>query len=461
MPPHPSPPFPCRHRAARWLPAAAVALLGFARPPAAAADDSWMDRIEKDKARPAQLWLRNGDRVGGRLVSITPDGGIEWRHPAVPAGPIRFALPHADRVVFTDPPHLDPDDDARAVQVVMHNGDVLSGRLEAVTDEAVAVGTDFGASLRIRREAVSELGIGAAGRRTYMGPTPGEDWVAVQNMPLASLEADGLAFSANTGAALSLEGMPDAVRIEFDFAWDSMAHFMALLFLEDPQQMRGSSLWVRVMNSRTIQVTRRGQRGSQQVGQANMADGRVEPQGEVRLSILVDRPGGRFALLVDGEPVLEAADPELAGMTGPFLAFQYQHGSGRVHLRNFVVHAWSGPAARQAPEEEGADSIGFVNGETLSGRLLGVADGQARFESPLLDDLALPLERIRTVRLAGGAPEAAETGSTRVILAPYGRLTLAVNRLDEHGLEAHGAAGDVRIPLRHLRAIHFNTDATP
>jgi hypothetical protein len=190
---------------------------------------------------------------------------------------------------------------------------------------------------------------------------------------------------------------------------------------------------------------------------------RLEDAGHAEFELRCDRETGMIILFANGRFVSQWEDGRGYVATGSHLAFAAQGVNSRLRVSDVVVTSWNGMMdSAQSMEAEDRDIILLTNGtDRFSGELTSLKDGIFRVKGSYAE-MMVPQQDVQEIRLARDkrTQEDDEEGSrqrVRLLLQPYGRLTLRPLEANAERMKAHHAAmGELKINLRYTSLMEFS-----
>ncbi len=190
---------------------------------------------------------------------------------------------------------------------------------------------------------------------------------------------------------------------------------------------------------------------------------RLEEAGQAEFELRCDRLSGTIALFANGRFVSQWNDRQGYVGTGSYLAFASQIGGARLRISDVVVTAWNGMIdSAQSMESEDRDVILLTNGtDRFSGELASLQDGKFLIKGTYAN-MTVPHEEVQEIRLAkatrtGEDEEENSRQRIRLLLQPYGRLTMRPVEASSDRLRAHHPAlGDLTLDLRYAGLMEFS-----
>ena len=373
----------------------ALLALGFAAGTLAAAPD----RV---------AYFSTGDRITGSIDSLD-DAGLVLNSPALakPAtiDPAKLLEIRGD----ISPPEAAGDHEAI---VTLTNGNVLRGRLGALDDQSVVLDTWYAGRLELRRVMVDSLRIIDQGNAIYQGPDGPEGWVFAagrkDNPPWRF--SGGTMVSESPGSVARQLDLPDKVSISFDLAWRTDLDFRLILFSSEIDSETPSNAYILAFDRMQVVLNKQFSDGNathrSSIDRASVPE--LGSREKVRVELLADRKAGKFQLRINGKAVGDPwEDPNPAGnKLGGGIHFVTENGSP-LRVSRIRVNDWDGQFGLPDGEQEepgqpeppaGYQRIRLRNGDTVTGRVLGVEEERLRIETAH-GEVRLPVNRMTTAML--------------------------------------------------------------
>ena len=190
---------------------------------------------------------------------------------------------------------------------------------------------------------------------------------------------------------------------------------------------------------------------------------RLEDAGHAEFELRCDRETGMIILFANGRFVSQWEDHRGYVATGSHLAFAAQGVNSRLRVSDVVVTSWNGMMdSAQSMEAEDRDVILLTNGtDRFSGELSGLKDGMFRVKGSYAE-MTVPQEDVQEIRLAREKrtqenDEESSRQRVRLLLQPYGRLTLRPLEANAERMNAHHLAmGELKIHLGYASLMEFS-----
>ena len=190
---------------------------------------------------------------------------------------------------------------------------------------------------------------------------------------------------------------------------------------------------------------------------------RLEDTGQADFELRCDRKEGTIALFANGRFVSQWNDEQGYVGSGSHLAFAAQSTTSRLRISDVVVTAWNGMMdSAQSMETEDRDVVLLTNGtDRFSGEVLSLKDGKFLVKGTYAE-MTVPQDDVQEIRFArakqtGEDEEEASRQSVRLLMQPYGRLTLRPTEANSELMKAHHPAmGDLTLNLNYTGLLEFS-----
>ncbi len=416
-----------------------------------------------------RLVFRSGDRLGGTLEAIDPDGRMRWTHPGGLA-PMSFALDQI-AVVELGQTNAAVIPAGTITRVHLISGEMFEARSVTVDSAKIVADTSFAGLLTIPRSAVAALApIPAASKTIFTGPDGLDGWTMgkVQSAAVVGETGDWIyrngAFLANRSASIArLVGLPDSGSIQFNLAWKGYFHLaiaVATDYLQPVNLVNKDnegdfggfySLQINGFTANLLPV-RKGE-PIRYLGQAALTS--LNQKTSAHFEIRYNKTKRIVALLVDGVLAKQWIDSEEFAGTGRGLRFVHQ-GQGSVKLSDLKVSDWDGQfeESYKPAFDLKEDRVKFRNGDRTAGSLLSLA-GEQLVISTSAREVKAPLARVALVEFPAEAPKrSALDGFVMARLGGVNRLRLKLDSWTAAGLLAtHPILGKMRITPRSVSSM--------
>lgn len=408
------------------------------------------------------LQFLNGDALHGELMGIgLSSNRVTWKHRGV-AQPVDFDAAGVSEIRLA----------ARAVEgrrpargmVWLTNGDQFDGDIVSLDGTNLVLDTWYAGRLTVRRAMVARIAPQQTSSAVvYEGPKSLDEWSSRGGVRNKTWEFrnGGLYPVVPVPLGRIIENMPDTVRIDFDVAWRSRNPYFSFWFFHtNPDEPQGDAYYMTIMAGRRVELNRmRSNSGSQNLGSADIAQNAEDAAGKSRFSILADRTKGTIALLIDGTLVREWKDSKDFKAGGKALTFMPQS-QRDLRFSNIRVSAWNGqvPQKQEAATVKEEDCVTLLNGDSLSGQILGIAGGQVKMKTSYAT-LDIPVARVSETTLAPGSSARARrrNGDVRARFADGGSVTMMLVRLGEGRIAGTSENwGEAQMPVSAFQSLELN-----
>lgn len=296
--------------------------------------------------------------------------------------------------------------------ITLTNGSVLRGSLGALDDETVALDTWYAGRVQLRRTMIDSLQVIDRGDALYTGPNGAEGWVFAagrkDNPPWRFTDATMVSEAAGS-VARDLD-LPEKVSVAFDMAWRGTLDFRMILFSSEIGSETPDNAYIlsfdRMYAVLTKQFTDGNATHRSSIGRASVPD--LGSREKVRVELLADRTAGKFLLRINGKVIDEIwqdQNPDGAKLGGG-IHFVAENDTP-LRISRIRVHDWDGSFVLNKDVEdekdtsvapEGYQKIRLRNGDTVTGRVLGVEDERLLIET-IHGEVKLPVKRMTTAIL--------------------------------------------------------------
>jgi len=435
--------------------------------------------------------LLNGDVFRGKFIGLDPAKGVIWQHPHIKPD-LEIKPGSVARVTFADQ-KLPATAKHHSCNVVLANGDSLSGELVNLENDKLILKTWYAGNLPISRSAIKSLSPGfTAAKMVFEGPNAIENWsitspnmgIAIPqlppNAPPAQVDAmkrrmelmkgkwelKGGGFEARTSGAMvgrNFKNLPDRASIEFDVDWSSYLNLYVNLYTDNVKSYSsGNSYSLRINQTYAYLYRYTRNRGSQNVGgNVRINIPRVAGKNRMKIEFKVDKKKREFALYVNGKFMKKWKDAQ-ADFAGKGNGLLFTTRSANLtRVSNIRIQEWNGtlPGQSKVAATNGKeDFVVFNNEDSITGKLIGIKGGQMKFKTTFAE-LPIPLENVDTIHLSKGGIKTPPipAGSMRVTLKGKGTLTLRIKEWKNGKITAVSPVfGETTLNADALRSVEFN-----
>lgn len=363
-------------------------------------------------AQETEIHCTDGSRIRGSMNGIETDRILFESDFLADPVPLRL-----DKILqLTLPIHRDLGKADHVATVTLSNGDVIRGELTGVDESKITISTWFADELQFRRSMVDTLEIRDRPELLYAGPNSLDEWTQTSEESWTfardSLRSDG------SGTISKDVKIPKKSSISFDLAWRTNPRFRFLFYSDDATAERPENCYELTFQSRYVRLDKhwsQGDRvGNDTVGSANVSE--LLSKEKCRIEILTDKTAGTIRMLVNDRIAADWVDinPPV-GEFGGAVHFNSPDGTP-IRVSRIDVTTWDGHLEGSAPNQMGLgwdsddivqpqeestadpDRIRLRNNDMVSGKLLGIENGNVNLETPF-GEVSLPVSRLRTFTL--------------------------------------------------------------
>jgi len=377
------------------------------------------------------LSFLNQDQLHGILLSIDQNTGLHWQSPEA-HDPIVFKTGQVSQIRL-DSRKAAPAA-ASAERIGLTNGDEFPGNIISLDDKALVLDTWYAGRLSIPRAMLRTIApVGGAGSAVYEGPAGLDGWTQGRVSPSPGWTfRDGALEGTNYGTIGRDVNLPDMSTVEFDVVLRGNSSFNVGIYADRPDNS-GNCYMLRLGADYTELLRFSRVAGTSPLGNAQLQN--VLHNSRTHVELRTNKAQKTIWLLLDGKMVKEWSDPSDFIGGGGNIIFACQPGSF-VKISNIKVSKWDGKFDESASPDAktGKDTVQLANADKVTGRLLSIQDGKARFTSDYAD-LSIPIERIEEVDLANTNTGEAKPLATdvRAYFPEGGSVTMQLNQWDAKG----------------------------
>lgn len=412
------------------------------------------------------LVFANGDRIGGRLQGLQPDGWLSWQHPDSEQA-MTFATKNLAQIDL-EGRGGDPTDGA-AWKVRFENDDELSVRKISITGQEVELEGWYCGTVKVPRQRIKNLfPVQTHFATLFEGPQGTNGWtswkvVSALGEPGEWKYQNG-AFYAKEAASIARSlNLPDSFTMEFDLKWKGPLNVAIAVFTdslkpislankEDEPDFAGFySLQINSFGANLLSVKKRDP--LRYLGQQAIAG--FGSKTKAHVEIKADKRSRRILLFVDGVVVKQWLEPSEFSGEGKGIRLVHQ-GQGSVRFSGLKVTEWDGRYEDRVPAgttAQAGDIVLTLDGERLVGRIRSIEGGNLILTDETGEKVK-PVKQIRAVELRGAVaapgttpvspvgPAAAgstEGLETQTFLQKHGRLTLRLTQIQGGKLKGTAA----------------------
>lgn len=402
----------------------------------------------------------NGDRLHGSLEGFTlSSNGLKWSRVDV-----------AESMAFKPGAVASIDLAGRAKRaeqkatatVTLSNKDSILCTVAGIDEKGVVVDTGPMGRMVLQRNMVTSVALhGGSASVVYDGPNEPSEWT-FSNADFGGNKVErGAMYLAHGNVENRFLNYPDTAEVRFSMSWRQYPSIVVLVV----GAMQGGSY--RTGYAFTFQSTSAYiYRYSPETGSRPMANFNVEKFGRsmggtATFQILLDRKKKMVSLLIDGE-LMKTFTENADFPSGNSLVFSKSSGGGDVaKITAIRVSQWDGKIPVPQGAGSGAtkdDVVRLKNGDKLTGKLDGVADGKVSVTTSFAS-LSIPAENVEEMLLSSATLETPRRNKmdVRVFFSGYGTLTGDLGSIERDVLQFRSESfGNVSVPLNALRRIEFN-----
>ena len=402
------------------------------------------------RSKTEHIALKDGSIYFGELAGFDAQKGFLWKHPHITPD-LRVSPEHAQYIQLCQR-ETPANSRNHNCQITLANEDALSGELKSLSDGKLILSTWYGGELQLKQTALKTLVPGfTALKDLYQGPKSVRDWTFYDSSSgqyLKALAADATAeevekkskklnlsngawklkdqtFEAQRSQARvgrNFENLPNSLRYDFNVHWTGYLN-LYVNFLTDNfnSYSSGNAYCLRINTSYAYLYRYKVKNGA---GNGRLVGSHVRINlntlgNHARFSIRVDRKKNSIALFVNEKFVEHWDDAQNDPLPNESKGLMFTTmSSNPVTLSQIGLSEWNGkiPGGNNVTEQQGdQDFILFANEDSMSGKLIGIAEGNMTFETPFAK-LPIPLKNITRVNLAKSKPEPLSPRTVRAVM---------------------------------------------
>lgn len=400
-----------------------------------------------------------GDRLHGKIVGMEPGSGVEWERADVKA-PIYFSTANVSSIRLATLDRTNQSGGSSDTRVRLKDGSDFPAKLVSVEDATVKLDTWYGGVLDVKRSAVESIVIAReATGLLYEGPNSLEEWKQQNNREGWVFRNGGLVSSRSAWVGKEFEDLPEKVRIDFELQWAGQLALMVSLMPESLEQYSSGSYTIQ-LNSGYVYMYRNTENGNQNLGQTQVNELRM--RNKVKVGIRLDRKAKSIALLINDMLVKQWKETGKWVAEGKGLLF-YGQGQGPVRISDLEISGWDG-SIREGEDGESsleADLVTLSNGDKVSGKLVGIRNGEIAFSTSFAQDLKIPMERVSKIDFAREETERPTPGP-RMVRGHFqgeGSLLFELKSLTREAADiATESFGEAILKPDAFKSLQFNLD---
>jgi hypothetical protein len=418
----------------------------------------------------ALLKLTNGNRLSGIPTMINDEGQLVLKKSGNLAAPGAFKVSSLLDVRLPKSDHQPPRGGHQAV-LTLTNGDTVRGQLSALDHEHITLDSWYGGTLKIRRSMANGLEVLQSEKNFYSGPDSLDGWTVNGDEEAWSFRNGSFVTPGNGNGGIAREfDLPDKVHFSFQISWRDSFKFRAFLFASEGDNETPENCYDLVCQRSFVYLRKRwvteNSSGNENIGRP--ASIRELAQNEkVQLDLYIDRKTGNFTFLVDGKQAQVWTDPNPeAGNMGNWLHLVSE--DDPLRITRIEASTWAGelpndPSSEPAdpPLEEEGQVIRLHNGDDLVGEVDGIEEGVLTLKTKQVDNIQVPVDRMRTIDLTLGDDEREEPrlmkGDIRAWLRDGGCITFQLKSFSEDKLTGYSQTfGTAEFNLNAFSRLEFN-----
>jgi hypothetical protein len=438
------------------------------------------------------LTFTNGDTLKGAFMGVEPGQGARWRHDGIKE--TITVIPSTVRSIRLERTPTRKGE-AATCRVFLANGDKLAGDLVSLDTNGLILKTWYAGTLTLPRSCIQSVAtLFQPTEVVYEGPTSVEGWTLGGGAGRQMIFDNGMVLGAAFAGAVQVDGdarvnpdqaawqykqgafeasspgsigrdvkLPPISNLEFELQCQGYPQFAVQFYADNLAREYGGNAYMMQFSQRTLYLRHYSRPGSStMVGNTQTA---FSPgQNKVRISIRTHRAQKTIALFMDDVLVNRWTDNREMGGEGTGIMFM-QQGNVPVRISNIRVTEWDGrldetEAATTAAKD---DFLTLRNQDKITGQLLAIREGKVEFKAAFTQ-VSVPLERVGAVSLASGRTKAAEPGPDTTVLQfrDFGRLALKVESWKEQQVEGTSPLfGPVKLNPAAFKQLDFNLPAAP
>jgi hypothetical protein len=370
-------------------------------------------RLGAEDAATSTVRFSNGDRLSGMLQSLTTEK-LVWDSPLLEK-PAPFLLGKVlDLTLVAEPATIDARHEA---SVTLTNGDLLRGQLASVSDDAVELDTWYAGRVKFNRLMISDIRITERPDLIYRGPAGLDGWKQSGAKPSWIYQNSGFRAAGSGSIARDVK-LPEECSVAFDIEWRETLGFRFVVFSDDLASDRPTSGYELQFQQRNVSL--RSCKGQRFIGHSPNAMSLQENE-KAHIEVRASSKSGKVSLYVDGQPIENWTDTELArNEFGHGIHFISQK-SIPLQISRIEVGVWDGetekipdpqfPGGNRAFGEDMQDEpepapevkptpgrMEMRNGDSIAGEVVSIMDGLITVKTTFRE-VKLPLETLRSLTL--------------------------------------------------------------
>ncbi|HEY3856791.1 MAG TPA: hypothetical protein VGO67_20595 [Verrucomicrobiae bacterium] len=390
------------------------------------------------------LFLRDGDMLYGKLLSIEPDQSVRWQHPDA-SEVIEFKPDVIAKIEFGAMKSAAAQSNS-SCRVYFGNGDTLEGNLVSCSRDSLTLDTWYAGRLTIQRtspqDPVQTIAFMPRQPAIFEGPTGLEGWTQGKSVAAFAMDSGQWiyrhgAFYANKNASIARDlKLPDRSEIQFDMAWKGTFNLAVALYTDSLQPILltakdqgpafGAFYSLRISSPYLIDLTPI----SKDVPSRSMGElivPALSNRDRAHIDLRISKPDHRVVLFLDGVMIKQWTAPGGFTPQGTGLRF-VQNAMGSIKFSHLRVAPWNG-VLDEGPEsspDPAHDLVSLESGAKTSGMIQTIDNGQISIQSVGGGATKVPLVKVSAIDFASVATEAPKIaqGSLRATFARGGFITI-------------------------------------
>ena len=442
--------------------------------------------------------LIDGTVFPGKFVTYDTEKGLVWRHPFITPD-MQIKAPSVAKLTFAKgklPQQAKP----HTASIQLTNGDRLEGELKSLADGKLTLDTWYAGPLIINQKGIRTLSPGFEAAKTiFEGPINPKNWTFANganpgiilnrgpvppqlqqrlqqqraqqaNQPNWQFDGDGFEVNKARSAMVgrTFKELPDRASIEFEVDWTTYLNLYVNIYTDRLNSYSSCNGYRLQLNqSYAYLYWCSTTRGSGRVGnnyRINLGSSATGQKRSVKIALKVDKKKKLFALYTDGKYRTQWKDTlnkDFTGKGGGILFTSYS--TYQMRVDNIRIREWNGtlPGQNRATAGNGKeDFVLFNNEDNITGKLLGINEGNMVFQSALYKDgLKIPLQTVETIHLSkeNALPFTVPASSARVTLKGKGQMTMKILDWKDGKITAQSPIfGKATIDEAIVQSIEFN-----
>ncbi len=391
------------------------------------------------------LSFTNGDLLYGRLVSIDPKQGVQWRHPDV-LEPVRFKTENLTEIQLAAQPGPETASPYPCI-VHLRNLDEMEGNLISLDASQLVLQTWYAGKIVIPRSEVRVLvPVPRRLHLVYDGPTGMEGWTQAKSTAPMNEVGEWYyrngAFYATHAASLARKlNLPPVASIEFDMTWRGALNVAIALYTDSlqPISLRSketepdfAGFYSLQMNTYSVNLLMVNKPDPlKNLGQVIVPT--FSQKNNAHITLKVSKEDRSITLLIDDVIVKQWIDDQKFNGEGSGMRFVHQ-GQGALKISNLHITEWDGRFEEKiTPNTNSSNDLALLlNRDKVAGTLRNFHDGKLNFALPQAA-IDVPIQRIAQLVLADGPPKDPHPigEDIRAYFEYRGSLTFKLERWDE------------------------------